>query len=338
MDDQTKTKIDSLKGVTPSEGGFAYLIMAHHKREQLLRLLNTLRQGSPEAHIFLHHDAKVIPPPQASLDDLNVRLVNPCISVGWGDTSQVDAVLAGIRFAVANCRFSWLSVISGQDYPVRPLATIETELGACQFDAFVKASPAGPYTGRYLAHFWALPRFPYCYRIPMRLREAFSRTWYWLNCRQSLVRIESAPRGMPSRIGIYRPLNPFGKDFVCYKGSDWFTLSRTAAEYLLEYGRKHPSTLNYYSRTYIPSESYFQTVLWNAKSLRVCNENRRYIRWDHGNTAHPATLTMQHFDAMISSGKDFGRKFDMDVDAKVLDRLDEVVIGPQKITKKSGSK
>ena len=324
--------IVSPKTPAPNKDGFAYLVMAHHKGEQLLRLLNALRQGSPESHIFLHHDAKATPPPQASLNDLRVQLVHPRISVRWGDTSQVDAILTGIRFALANCRFSWLSVISGQDYPVRSLLTIEAELRACQFDAFVKATPAGPYMGRYLARFWALPRFPYSYRIPIRLRGALSRARYWLNCRQSLVRIESGPRGTPSQIGIYRPFNPFGKDLICYKGSDWFTLSRTAVEYLLEYGRKHPDILEYYRRTCIPSESYFQTVLWNAKTLRVCNENRRYIRWDHGNTAHPTTLTMQHFNAMIGSGKDFGRKFDMDVDAEVLDHLDEVVIGSRQAT------
>jgi len=316
-------------GSPTGTNGFAYLVIAHHKGDQLLRLLRTMRQSSPTSHILLHHDAKTPPPPKADLDALHIRLVQPRISVRWGDFSQVDAILTGLKFALTQCDFTWISVISGQDYPVRPLATVESELQSCGFDAFVKATPAGPYLGRYQARFWTLPRFPYIYRIPSRWRAALGRARHWLNCSQSLVRIEPGARGARTHIGLYWPSHPFGKDLVCHKGSDRFTLSRRAVEYLLRFGQKHPDILEHYRRTFLPSESYFQTVLCNAKTLRVCNDDRRYIRWDHGATAHPLTSTVEHLADLAESGKDFARKFDATVDAAVLDRLDEIVLKPR---------
>jgi hypothetical protein len=306
---------------------FVYLVLAHDRPEQLIRLLRTLRIGSPNSAILLHHDAKSNPPDAAILSELGVKLVQPRIAVSWGDISQLDAFLASIGFAVDQVDFSWISVISGQDYPLRPLDIIESELRASTYDAFIRATPAGAYRSRYYSHFWAVPRFPFAHHVPTYMREFLDGVRRQLSKRQGLIQIEGGPRGTPLRLGIFWPAHPFSTEFACYKGSDWFTLSRRAAAFLLDFGDNHPRVLNHYRRTFIPSESYIQTVLWNAKRLRTFNDNRRYILWDQSRLAHPLTLTMQHFDAMTSSGKDFGRKFDMTVDSNVLDELDRRVLG-----------
>lgn len=322
---------DTSRQTAGEQHEFVYLILAHNKHGQLLRLIRTIRAGSPSSAILLHLDAKASLPDRAVLDGLGVRLVEPRFSVQWGDSSQVDALLESFAYALQNFDFNWLSIISGQDYPVRPLSIAEAELRNSPYDAFVKAAPAAPYRARYYSRFWTLPRFPYTHRFPDLVRASLSWIRRQLNQRQSLVRIEGGPRSTPLRFGIFWPTHPFGKELTCYKGSDWFTLSRRATTYLLVYGRNHPTVLAHYRRTFIPSESYFQTVLWNAKDLQVCDDHRRFILWNEAKHAHPVTLTMQHFDAMIGSGKDFGRKFDMDVDAEVLDALDQAVLGPQQV-------
>ncbi len=80
------------------------------------------------------------------------------------------------------------------------------------------------------------------------------------------------------------------------------TLSRRASSYLVDFGKNNPGVLKYYRRTLIPDESYFQTVLYNSENLKVCDDNRRFILWNDASPAHPVTLTMQDFNAMISSG------------------------------------
>ena len=51
----------------------------------------------------------------------------------------------------------------------------------------------------------------------------------------------------------------------------------------------------------------------------------RYIDWSEKN-ARPKILTMLDKNALISSENFFGRKFDMDIDATILNYLDEQVL------------
>lgn len=317
--------------------GFVYVVLAHSRHRQLLRLLQTIRASSPSAAILLHYDAKATLPDRALLDAVNVRLIEPRISVQWGDASQVDVLLTCTAYAVSNFDFEWLTIISGQDYPVRPLSIVEAELRNSRFDAFVKAAPDAQYRSRYYLRYWPLPHFRYTHRLPGWMHSSLRWMRFQLNQRQPLLQIKGGTRGTPLRLGLFSPKHPFDQNFICHKGSDWFTLSHRAATYLLDFSLTNPAVLRHYRHTFVPSESYFQTVLWNAKDLKICDDHRRFILWDETKLSHPKTLMIKHFDAMISSGKDFGRKFDMDVDAEVLDRLDEIVIGPQPAKIKKGA-
>jgi hypothetical protein len=315
---------------------FAYLILSHGKSDQAVRLMEAIRIGSPRSAILLHHDARSPAPDEKTLQRIGVQLVTPRISPSWGDFSLVDSMLNSISFTLENNDFDWLVVLSGQDYPLRPFTKLESELRNSSFDAFVKATPVskGPYGFRYYMRYWALPKTRYAYRLPKSIHKTLSWAQEKLNQSNTWLRIQPSPRNSPTRLGVKVFVHPFSSTFVCYKGSQWLTLSKRAATYLVQFGQERPDILSHYRRTLIPDESYFQTVLCNAEDLHVCDDHRRFILWDDTKLAHPVTLTMQHFDAMISSGKDFGRKFDMDVDAEVLDRLDEVVIGPQQATTK----
>jgi hypothetical protein len=305
----------------------AYVVIAHAAHEQFFRLLSTLRSGSPQAAIVLHFDAKRDAPPLALLRDLNVLMVEPRVTVNWGDISQVDAMLASIEFATRHVDFEWLTFISGQDYPLRPLSRIEADLRSAGCDAFVRAGPAGAYTQRYELRYWNLPRFRHAYLFPEGVRSRLVQLRARLNAAQRLVRIEGGVRGMPARIGVRAATTPFGADFPCFKGSPWMTLNRRAVARLLRFTHERPEVLAHYRRTICPDESYLQSVICNDKSLRVHDDHRRFILWDEHKLAHPVTLTMQHLELLIASGKDFGRKFDLAADPHVLDALDRVVLG-----------
>ena len=311
---------------------FVYLILSHGRTQQLFRLLRTLRAASPSAAIVLHHDAKSLPLEPAALVQIGgVYLAEPRVAVYWGDESQMRALLAALTYLQQRIDFSWVSVISGQDYPLRSIEAIEDDLRRSPHDAYVKAAPVadGPYRARYFMRYRRLPRLPHYYRLPRRLRKWLRSAREHLNRGQSLVRFEGGVRGTPLQMGFRARKHPFTGDFVCYKGSDWFTLSRHAVAYLLSFNRDRPDVTEHYLATYMASESYFQTVLLNSGTLRVCDDNRRYIRWDATKLAHPRTLTMADLGEMIDSGKDFGRKFDADVDTAVLDALDRIILRQQ---------
>jgi len=300
----------------------AYLVFAYHRADQLVRLLRALRTGSPQAAIFVHWDAKAAPPPGPELAALDVALIEPRLPVYWGDGSFVRAILHSLSHARNLADFRYVAILSGQDYPLRPLAAIERDLLASGVDAFMEAYRDHEYFHRYLYRYWRLPRFPYAYRVPAQLRRGVEGLRKALNASQPFFRIEWLSRKQPRRLGFRWP-TPFGPHFPCHFGSDWFTFSHRAADYLLRFSDERPDVLKHYARTLIPSESFFATVLANAEGLNVVlDDNRRFILWPNDHAAHPVTLSMAHFDAMVRTGKDFGRKFDMDQDSAVLDELD----------------
>jgi hypothetical protein len=72
----------------------------------------------------------------------------------------------------------------------------------------------------------------------------------------------------------------------------------------------------------IPDELFFQTIVLHSPFAdTVVNDNLRYIDWSR--RPAPAILHAQDFPSLIGSGKLFARKFDANVDARILDMLDE---------------
>ncbi|MEO1766696.1 beta-1,6-N-acetylglucosaminyltransferase [Thiobacter aerophilum] len=303
----------------------AYLVMAHHKPQQLLRLLERLRRDSPNALIALHFDGKQPVPEPARLAALDVGLIIPRITVQWGDYSMVEAVLAGYRRLLTENGWRYVQLISGQDYPLRPLAQSERALLKEAQDAYLDASPEHEYLYRYCYRYWVLPKFRHAYLLPPWVKAFAGIVRTRLNQSQRFIRLERRPRGLPQLLGVRRHRLPFSESWPCWFGSDWFVLSRQAVEYLLETLDQRPGLVALYRTSLIPSESLFATVLCNSPLRVHCGDNRRFILWASDTAAHPVTLTMEHLPAMIASGKDFGRKFDADRDSAVLDALDRIL-------------
>jgi hypothetical protein len=73
---------------------------------------------------------------------------------------------------------------------------------------------------------------------------------------------------------------------------------------------------------------FFQTILMNsplAPHVRADVEfGVHFINWS-GHRSHPATLTQRDVGRLRASPHLFARKFDMTIDASVLDELDALV-------------
>ena len=72
----------------------AYVVLSHQHPEQVLRLVRTLRTGSPSCTVVLHHDDRRVRVDEAALSALGgVERVLPPTPVAWGWTSQLDMLL-----------------------------------------------------------------------------------------------------------------------------------------------------------------------------------------------------------------------------------------------------
>jgi hypothetical protein len=88
---------------------------------------------------------------------------------------------------------------------------------------------------------------------------------------------------------------------------------------------RHPRLHHHFrDRGIIPTEAYPHTVLHAHGGLRLSGDIRRFTAWEPG-SAHPRVLRAADLEAMLASGADMARKFDVTVDAAVLDELDRLL-------------
>jgi hypothetical protein len=250
----------------------------------------------------------------AALERLGAHALHEGLDFEWGGWSQLQVLLGCLAHVKRQLDPDWLLVLSGQDYPLRQMAEIESDLAEGDHDALlgnawqldtgrVPEPPAREFFLRYAYRHFAVPAS--APRLPGGIRPL------------------AYTRELPPRIGIRRRSLPFGDGFGCYVSADWLTLNRKAVEAVLRAARERPGLMHYYRRAAIPSESLFATVLLNDESLRVARDNRRFASFPAPNAPHPNTLTTSDLDRMLASGCDFARKFDIEADAEVLDLLDE---------------
>jgi len=290
----------------------AYLVLSHRNPDQVLRLVAALSEG-PAAEVLVRHDPRFSTLGDGELERLGARGLHDDVEFNWGGWSQLRMLLTSLAEA-RRLDPDWTLVLSGQDYPLRPMAAIESGLARSGYDAMlghaweleterVPEPPADDFFLRYAYRHYDVPdRLP---RLPNRVRPLVYR------------------RELPSQIGLRRVRLPFDDGFRCFVSADWLTLNRRALGAVLAAADEGGRLMRFYRRVAIPSESFFATVLLNERSLRVARDNRRFVSFEAPLTPHPDTLTTADLDRVLASNCDFARKFDADVDAEVLDALDE---------------
>jgi hypothetical protein len=303
------------------EAPHAYLIVSHVNPGQVVRLVRALRRGSPHATILLHHDAAATKlSDDAFAGDAGILVDREPLRVEWAEFSLVDAVLRGVRRLFASGRaFSHLTLLSGQDFPL--IAPAAFERRAAAGDGALAYEPRTPEVRRYVLGWHRLPR-----RLEARGGEAlFTRLAWRLNGRQPLAHFVHGRIGC--RVGLRSARSPFARGGLrAYKGSTWWTLSRRALEYVLDVVARDRALVDWYRRrTFMPDESIFQTILYNAGRFALRNAEERYVRWPDPHASSPATLRACDVPAALASGEPFARKFDERVEATALDRLEAVL-------------
>jgi hypothetical protein len=324
-----------------------YLIATHMNSEQVARLVKTINHGSPDSIIVIHHDYS------ASFLDANlfsglekIYVLKNRAQIGWGEFSLVEMTLRAMRWIIQNIEFDWLVFISGQDFPIKPIKEIEYSLKKTHYDGFISGVPitTGIPCGineckihdsnekvcnccidRYCYNYYSLPEMCYSHQLTARiLRRFLYSNEKKINKLQPLIRLKQVPynRSIRYKIGIVKSLDTTPKTTI-HKGSQWFSINYKCVEYILAFLRNNPNFISYYARTIIPDESFFHTILLNCQKLKLHLDNKRYIVWKNPDVKSPNILKMSDLKDIISSNKHFARKFDITIDATILDMIQE---------------
>ncbi len=278
----------------------AHLIVAHKNPKQLERLIYALKHQEADCYIYL--DKKVDIRPFDYLKQLsNVHFVKERIRCSWGGYSLVRAMLKSIeQIRDTGIKYDFINLLSAQDYPVRPVNEIH--------DFFEK------HTGKSFISFdisndtkwWKAAEARY---KKFHFTDMTFRGKYFI---QNLLN-----KIMPERI--------FPLDLILYGSSNstWWTINYELAIYMAEFLNTHSELSSFLNYTWTPDEFAIPTIIMNSPyKNEVINNNYRYIDWNAGE-AHPKTLLTNDYEKIIQSDMLFARKFDIDTDSFILDKIDK---------------
>lgn len=316
-----------------------YYLQTHNRSAQVTRLVEVLKEGSPNAIVLVSHDIDGPPLDVARLEAL------PGVHVflekgGYGDFTHIARYFAAIDWLDENgIEYDWLENFSGQDYPIRPLAEIErniAKLGADGYDGFMLYTPVFQHKAPRDIDWGAGPEFKldtklgaswrYLYRN-WRFGKVTPRKQLWLkplmgiDLLQPWVMIDLAF----CAVGVRRRRLPLPDGWTLYGGWFFTTLSKRAVRYVREYARNNPEMMEYYRTVSAPEEIFLQTTLINSGKFRFVPDSRHYIDFSVTKNGHPRTLDLSDVDKLKASDAHWARKFDIDRGTELFDVIDEWV-------------
>jgi hypothetical protein len=294
----------------------AYLIAAHNNPAHLSRLLQAL--ASPNSAAFVHVDKKSSIDAFTPLASAKVQFTDARVAVYWGEFSLVEATLVLLRQAWAsNPRADYFVLLSGSDYPLCPPQYIEQFLEWNRDTEYMNIV--------------AMPN--------ERASKPLTRLTHYKVLNGSMTTLpEKVARRALTHLGMLpkdRDFKPVLGPMQPFAGSQWWTLSRAAVEYILNFIETRPDYTAYFRNTWFPDEVYFHTILGNSSFRERMRHNLMYTDWVAGG-AHPALLSEKHVERFTESPRIhvndvygagealFARKFS-DASAALLDGIDQVI-------------
>lgn len=284
----------------------AYIILVHTKAGQLYRLIERLDDG--HSFFFLHIDKNASPQQFAEVVNSftkKIKLVKR-ISIEWGGFGLAEATIEALKEVDKHpTQFDWISLLSGQDYPIKSNDFINRFLSNTTCSAFIEYTVLPDY------HRWS-PRGGY-YRLDK----------YFFGLGQTNKLAAKAVNLLSSMFPFLRrrkleTLKP-------YAGSQWWSINNDTLKYILCFIENHPEYNAFQRFTFAADEVYFHTIVLNAESIKqqTQNSSKRYIYWPDTSKPHPEILIEKDLPVIAQSDALFARKFDAEKDEKILDLIDE---------------
>lgn len=276
-----------------------HLIIAHNypSPKNLVRFIDLLKYE--DDLVYIHVDLKfdITEFKIYFSNHSNVRFIKNRVKVYWASYSMVQATVNSFNEILDEVtEFNYLNLLSGQDYLLKPIKL---------FHNFLHSQPG--------------KAFMHCLDVNTEWTEAKCRVaqYHLTNFKfpgkyqlQNLINFIFSVRRIPENMTIV------GR-------SQWFTISKKHIEYIVSSFKENIKLVRFFKLTWAPDEFIFQTILFNsAYKEDIVNDNLRFIDWSEGEK-NPKTFTTKDFNLIIESNQFFARKFDINIDSKILDLIDQ---------------
>lgn len=283
----------------------AVLILCHKNPKQIEMLIDAL--NSNEVDFYIHIDKKAKFNLDFGMDNIVILSESESVDVSWGGYTMIEATLALIKAMKRggnNYQYAWL--ISGQDFPLRSIESILD---------FFKENKNRDYI-EILTDTEA-----YAKNYPKR-NDLIYPNWMYKNniMAKVLKRLYWIFTGGKNTFIFKRKLPKSIEKF--YFGSQWWALTINSLDKIICFLKDNPDIFEFYQSTLVPDECFFQT-LYMATSNGENRENGLcFVNWGK-NKCSPECFLETDFESLSKKSEKYliARKFDINVDSKIIDKL-----------------
>jgi len=267
----------------------AYILLCHKDVDSIIDQATRLTaMGDVMA---IHFDARA---PRAAYEQLRTALAdNPNVTFpkkrlkcGWGEWSLVGATLQAVRAAnEAFPRATHFYMLSGDCMPIKT------------------AEFAHAYLDRHDCDFIESYDFFDSDWIKTGFKEERLIYRHWFNERTQSKRFYASFNAQ-KRLGLTRSVPG---DIQMMIGSQWWCLRRQTIEAILEFTEQRPEVLRFFKTTWIPDETFFQTLVRHlVPGTEIDNRTLTFLMFsDYG---MPITFYNDHYDLLLAQDYLFARK------------------------------
>jgi hypothetical protein len=277
----------------------ACLIMAHKDPSQIERLLKKFDHEAVD--FYIHLDKKVDMSDFIYLQNIDrVYFIKKRTKVRWASYSFMNAILTSFNeIFESSYPYDFISVMSGQDYPIKPVSSIYSFLEDNIGKNFICYEEGDEWWNHAVTRINKYHFTNFDFKGRYRL--------------QFLVNALLPERKFPLPYTLYG-----GPRAMC------MTLGLDCAKYVVNFIEGNKKLRRFAHFTWGPDEFLIPTIIMNsAYKDSVVNNNFYYIDWSQGGS-NPKTLTVEDFETLIKTDKMLARKFDISEDAIILDMIDEL--------------
>lgn len=296
----------------------AFLIIAHGNWKQLKILLKQIDSSNHD--IYIHIDAKIKNPPIEFIREgimlSRIEIVQK-FKVYWGSFELVETELFLLEKARKNLEYDYYHLLSGMDLLIKPLNEID--------DFFEKNN------GYEFVHFDTDDRIKKDKEILRRVQCYHFFTNYRKGFKCKVLNkffnfLEHISLGLQTILKIDRTKKY--NEFVIKYGSQWFSITDNLVSYIIE---NKDRIYNIFNHTKCADELFIQSLVYNSayknrlydlKYDDNCKANMRLIDLkERSKNGSPYIWRIEDFDEISTSECLFARKFDINVDEKIVNEI-----------------
>ena len=282
----------------------AYLIMAHTQPELLKKLLHMLDDERND--IYLHIDSKAKDYPiekTAAVLKKSKCIFTERTDVKWGSYSQINCEMVLLKEATKT-EHAYYHLLSGMDLPIKSQDEIFAFFEKYDGLEFVDED------------------------LPEISEAALSRVRYthkFYGKAGSVGDILGALSAKGQKLLGIDKTKKYGH-IIFQKGRNWFSITHGLAKLVVE---KEEWVKEIFGQSVCGDELFLQTVARNSEyAKKICNPvtmpeipDTRYIDWRRGSNNNPYIFRESDYEALKNSSALFARKFDLNVDKKIVEKL-----------------